>query len=202
MTNESATATDAVGATLDRAGGLVETAKLSGRFFVTCYGFDATCHGFDERLKWADTIDNLVVNVGKNLALDTLLAGSGYTVVGPFMGLISSVAFSAIAPTDTMGAHSGWTEAGGVNAPTYAAPRKTAVWNPAAGGNKSLAAALSFGMTGTGTIKGAFLLLGAGAVNTIDSNAGVLYSAGLFSGGDRSVVAGDTLNISYMVSLN
>ena len=38
MTNESATATDAVGATLDRAGGLVERAKASGRFYVTCYG--------------------------------------------------------------------------------------------------------------------------------------------------------------------
>jgi hypothetical protein len=31
-------------------------------------------------------IDNLVTTAGKNLLLDTVLAGEDYTVVGPFIG--------------------------------------------------------------------------------------------------------------------
>lgn len=150
---------------------------------------------------WTDEFENTVVTVGKNLALDTFLAGAAYTVTGPFMGLISSVSFSAISAADTMASHAGWTEAGNANAPTYTAPRKTAAWSAASGGSKSLSAALSFAITGTGTVKGAFLVYGSGAVSTIDNTSGVLFSAGLFSGGDRAVVNLDTLNISYTVSL-
>lgn len=144
---------------------------------------------------------NTVVTVGKNLALDTFLAGAAYTVTGPFMGLISSVGYSAISAADTMASHAGWTEAGNANAPTYTAPRKTAAWDAAAAGAKALSAALSFAITGTGTVKGAFMVYGTGAVSTIDNTSGTLLSAGLFSGGDRAVVNADVLNISYTLSL-
>ena len=194
MSIERADAIDAINVTITRSGGMSEAAEASGVYHVEC--FDA-----DGKLKWCDSIKNLVVTVGKNLALDAFLAGANYTVVGPFMGLISSVGFSAIAATDTMASHPGWTEAGGVNAPTYTAPRKTAAWNAAAGGNKGFSAPLQFSITGNGTIKGAFLCMGAGAVNTIDNANGTLWSAGLFTAGDRSVAGGDTINISYMASL-
>ena len=150
---------------------------------------------------WEDEFPNTVVTVGKNLALDTFLAGAAYTVTGPFMGLISSVGYSAIAAADTMASHAGWTEAGGANAPTYSGTRKTAVWSAAAGGSKSLSAALTFTFTGSGTVKGAFMVYGTGAVNTIDNTSGTLLSAGLFSGGDRLVVSTDILNVSYSLSL-
>lgn len=151
--------------------------------------------------KWSEFVDNTVVTVGKNLALDTFLAGSGYTVTGPYMGLISSTSYSAIAAADTMSSHAGWLEAGSANTPTYTTPRKTAAWSSASGGSKALSSALSFAITGTGTIKGAFIVFGSGAITQIDSTAGTLYSAGLFSGGDRAVISGDTVNVSWTGSL-
>jgi len=183
-----------VDATVIRGAGMAEECHAHGRYEVWCVGPDG-------KEKWRDTIENVVTTVGKNLALDTYLAGAAYTVTGPFMGLISSVSFSAVAAADTMASHAGWLEAGNANAPTYTAPRKTCAWSAAAAGAKALSAALSFAITGTGTIKGAFIVYGTGAVNTIDNTAGTLYSAGLFSGGDKVVSNGDTVNVSYSTSL-
>jgi len=171
-----------------------EAARAEGKYVVECIGADG-------KLKWRDTIENVVATVGKNLALDTYLAGASYTVTGPFLGLISSTSFSAVAAADTMASHSGWLEAGGANAPTYTGNRKTAAWSAASGGSKALSSALSFAITGTGTIKGCFLVYGSAAVNTKDDTNGTLYSAGLFSGGDRAVINGDTVNVSYTASL-
>ena len=194
MTDERADARECNDASVVRGSGLGELADAHGRYEVECIGADG-------KLKWRDTIENVVATVGKNLALDTFLAGLTYTVTGPFMGLISSTSYSAVAAGDTMGSHSGWLEAGGTNAPTYTGNRKTAVWSAAASGSKALSAALSFAITGTGTVKGAFLCYGSGAVNTKDSGAGTLWSAGTFSTGDKAVVNGDTLNVNYSTSL-
>lgn len=161
----------------------------------------AECYDKNGKLKWRDLFANTVVTVGKNLMLDSALAGSAYTVTGPFLGLISSVSFTAISAADTMTSHAGWLEAGNANAPTYTSPRKTAAWSAASAGSKALSAALGFAITGTGTIKGGFLNYGSGALSTIDNTAGTLFSAGLFTGGDRSVLNGDTVNVSYSVGL-
>lgn len=171
-----------------------ESCDAQGVYTIECYDKDGN-------LKWSDTAHNVVTTVGKNLALDTFLAGVAYTAVGPFMGLISSVSYSAVAAADTMASHAGWTEAGVTNAPTYTVPRKTAVWAAASAGSKALSASLSFAITGSGTIKGCFLVFGTGALSTIDNTAGTLYSAGLFTGGDRVVVNTDTVNVSYSTSL-
>jgi len=100
-----------------------------------------------------------------------------------------------------MSSHTGWLEAGGANAPTYSGNRKTCAWSAASAGAKALSSALGFAITGTGTIKGCFILFGSGALNTKDDTSGTLYSAGLFTGGDRSVISGDTVNVSYSTSL-
>lgn len=194
MQNEKASANDSNDASIIRNSMHNEKAEAHGRFFIECIGADG-------KVKWTDTAENVVTTVGKNLALDTYLEGAAYTVTGPFLGLISSTSFSAVAAADTMASHAGWLEAGNANAPTYTAPRKTAAWNAASGGSKALSAALSFAITGTGTVKGCFLVFGTGAVSTIDNTSGVLYSAGLFTGGDKSVVNTDTLNVSYTASL-
>jgi len=192
--NEDLNANENNNASLIRNSGHQEKAEAHGTYYVECIGADG-------KLKWADTIENVVATVGKNLALDTYLAGSAYTVVGPFMGLISSTSFSAVAAGDTMSSHAGWLEAGNANTPTYTAPRKTAAWSAASSGSKALSAALSFAITGSGTVKGCFLVFGSGAVSTVDNTAGTLYSAGLFTGGDKVVVNTDTLNVSYTASL-
>jgi hypothetical protein len=194
MNEERANARECSDASVIRGSGIGEHADAHGRYEIECIGADG-------KLKWRDTIDNVVATVGKNLALDTFLAGAAYTVTGPFMGLISSTSYSAVAAGDTMSSHSGWLEAGGANAPTYSGNRKTAVWSAAASGAKALSTALSFAITGTGTVKGAFLCYGSGALNTKDNTAGVLWSAGTFSTGDKAVVNGDTLNVNYSTSL-
>ena len=150
---------------------------------------------------WEDVYENTVVTVGKNLILDQSLAGSGYTVTGPYLGLISSTSFSAIAAGDTMSSHAGWLEAGNANTPTYSGTRKTASWAAASGGSKALSATADFTFTGSGTVKGSFMVLGSGAVNTIDSTAGTLLSAGLFTTGDKTVANTDVLQVSYSLSL-
>ena len=191
--DEKLIASEGVNCALTRGGGIDEKMSAHGLFHAELVR--------DGKVIWHDTFQNTVATVGKNLALDTYLAGSAYTVVGPYMGLISSTSFSAIAAADTMSSHAGWLEAGNANAPTYTSPRKTAAWSAASSGSKALSSALSFAITGTGTVKGAFLVYGSGAVTTIDNTSGTLYSAGLFSGGDRAVLNGDTLNISYTASL-
>lgn len=193
MGPEKVDAADAVGASVVRNDALAEGVHASGVYVVECIGADG-------KLKWRDEFPNTVTTVGKNLLLDTLLSGSGYSVTGPYMGLISSASWSAIAAGDTMSSHAGWLEAGGANAPTYSGSRKTVAFNSASSGSKAASAAASFAITGSGTVKGGFLVLGSGASATVENTGGTLYSAGLFSGGDRAVVNADTLNVSYAAS--
>lgn len=194
MPNEKADAQTACGATVERNAVHHEKAEAHGHYKVECYDKNGN-------LKWKDEIENVVCTAGKNAALDAYLAGSTYTVTGPFIGLISSTSFSAVNAADTMASHAGWLEAGNANTPSYSGTRKTAAWSAASGGSKALSAALSFDITGTGTIKGCFMVFGSGAVNTVDNTSGVLYSAGLFTGGDKSVVNTDTVNVTYSASL-
>ena len=192
---EQAKATDTQSASIIRTTKTNEDAYCDGFYKIDC--FDT-----NNNLKWSDSIKNVVTTVGKNFVLDTVLAGSGYTVTGPYIGLISNVSYTT-GPVvgDTMASHGGWTEAGNTNAPQYTGTRKTAVFNAASSNAKSLSSALSFAITNTGGVKGAFLVLGT-ANNIVDNTSGTLYSAGLFTNGDKAVANGDTLNISYTASLS
>jgi len=194
MQSEKLTAASHGGASISGSGVLAEEAEAHGRF--TC-----ECIGPDGEVKWSEEFDNLVTTVGKNLALDTFLAGSAYTVTGPYLGLINGSASSAVVG-DTMASHAAWLEVGGTNAPQYTAPRKTLAWSAASGGSKVTSAAASFGIITTGgTVGGCFLVFGSGALSTIDNTGGVLYSAGAFTGGSKTVAPGDTLNVTYTASL-
>lgn len=150
-----------------------------------------------EVVKSVDTFDNLVTTVGKNDALDKYLAGSAYTAAW-YMGLISSTSYSAVAAGDTMASHAGWLEAGSGNTPVYSqGARPTTAWSAASAGAKALSAALTFSFTGSGTVKGCFI----NSVATKDGTTGILLSAGLFTGGDKTVANGDSLAVSYSLSL-
>lgn len=145
---------------------------------------------------WEDDAPNTVVTVGKNYILDNALAGSAFTAAN-YLGLISSTSYSAIAAADTMSSHAGWLEAGIANAPTYSQPaRPTCAWSSASAGSKALSASLTFSITGTGTVKGAFMTTN----STKDGTTGTLISAGLFSGGDQPVVNGNSLAVSYSMA--
>jgi hypothetical protein len=147
-------------------------------------------------LKWSEPIHNLITTVGKNDLLDKYLAGSAYTATW-YVGLISSTSYSAIVAADTMASHAGWLEAGAANTPTYSnSTRIVAAWSAASAGVKALSAALGFLITGTGTVKGCFL----NSISTKDGTTGTLFSAGLFTGGDKAVANTDTLNVTYQVT--
>lgn len=174
-------------------GKLGDNLKVKGRYVFECRDKDGN-------LKWTDTIENTVVTVGKNLILDQSLAGSAYTAA-EYLGLISSASYSAISAADTMASHAGWLESGGANAPTMSSTRGSAAWSAASAGSKALSAALGFNITGTGTIKGGFMVGGSGASATVGNTGGTLISAGLFTGGDRSVITGDVVNVSYSMAI-
>lgn len=183
-------------ASVIRGGKLIEQMFASGIFRAECIR--------DGEVIWFEDYRNVVCTEGKNVALDAFLSGSAYTVVGPYMGLISSISYTAVAAGDTaaqINGSNGWKEAGNSNAPTYSGTRKTCAWSAASAGAKALSAALSYAITGTGTIKGSFVIFGTGALNTVDDTNGKLLSAGLFSGGDKVVSSGDTVNVSYSLSM-
>ena len=162
--------------------------------------YHVECRDADGKLKWNEEFPNLVVAVGKQLMLDTLLRTSGtYTTVGPFLGLINNS--TTFAAADTMTSKS-WTEL-----TTYtvggSAIRGTAVFAASTSSGStpsnvttSTATAITYTMTGSATVYGCFLVTGTGAVSTLSSTAGTLYSEGNFSTA-KTVTSGDTVSVTY-----
>lgn len=164
--------------------------------------YHVVCHDKDGNLKWEQTFPNLVVAAGKELMLDTLLSGSSYTTVGPYLGLISGSG-NTFAATDTMSSHSGWTEftnytVGG------SAVRGTASFGSATSSGSTpsnvttkTASAITYTITGGGgTVGGCFLVTGSGASSTQGNTSGTLYSAGDFATA-KVTTAGDTVSVTY-----
>jgi hypothetical protein len=193
MQNELASCGDNAVATLQANVTIPEGMGVDGHYHVECRDKDGN-------LKWEEEFPNLVVAIGKQLMLDTLLRGSAYTVVGPFLGLIgNSTTFAA---ADTMGSHT-WTEftnytVGG------SAVRGTAVFAASTSSgttpsnvSTSSATAITYTITGGGgTVYGCFLVTGTGAVSTQSSTAGTLYSEGNFAVA-KATTAGDTVSVTY-----
>jgi hypothetical protein len=172
-----------------------ETVGIEGIYHVECRDADGN-------IKWTDSFPNLVNAIGKQLMLNTLLAGTSYTTVGPFLGLIGTTS-PTFAASDTMTSHSGWTEfvnytVGG------SAVRGTAVFSAAtsAGTTPSnvttaAASAITYTITGAGgNVTGCFLVTGSGASSTLSNTGGTLYSAGAFTTA-KTTTAGDTVSVTY-----
>lgn len=145
--------------------------------------------------KWSvPVLGNLVTTEGKNDMLDKYLAGSSYTAAW-YILLIGSTSYTTgAAVTDTMASHGGWVE----DVEYSQAARPTTSWAAAANGSKTLSAACVYSINGDGTtIKGCGLT----TVSTKSGTTGVLFSAGLFTGGDKILSNGDTLNVTYTATL-
>ena len=190
MTTEKLTATDQVssGLTCNLKAG--EDAKATGLFEIKC-------HDKDGNLKWEAQSKNLVVNVGLQY-----MAGSALTSVTQittwYLGLYGAGASNTPAAGDTMSSHAGWTEVVAYsNATRVAATFATATTaNPSVVTNSASPA--TFNINGTTTVGGAFLTSGSAKSGT----TGTLFSAADFGApGDRSVVASDTLSVTYTFSL-
>ena len=190
MSIEKAKSTDTV------TSGLVAGTR-AGEELVALGRFDYECIGADGKVKWSGSSPNLVVNVGL-----AYMAGSSLTSVAAitswFIGLYGAGASNAPAAADTMSSHAGWTEnVGYSNATRVACTFVTATTaNPSVATNT--ASPSSFTINATSTLGGAFLTSGSAKSGT----AGTLFSASDFtSPGDRSVTSGDTLNVTYTMSL-
>jgi len=190
MTIEKLKATDVVSSGLTCNTKAGEAAQATGVYHVQC-------HDKDGNLKWSADSKNLVVNVGLQY-----MAGSALTSVAQittwYLGLYGAGASNTPAAGDTMSSHAGWTEV-----TTYSnANRVTASFATATTANPSVvtntASPAVFNINGTATVGGAFLT----SNNTKGGTTGTLFSAADFgSPGDRSVVSGDTLSVTYTFSL-
>jgi hypothetical protein len=189
MSSEITKIGDSFGASASYGGGSLENVGLEGVYVATCYGAD----GIE---KWSDTVENLTTNVGRASLNDAYL---GNTAAGALvMGLKGT---GSAAYTDTQASHAGWLEVGATNAPTYSGTRKTPAFSASTSANpavKTTSAAVVFAMTGSGTVAGAFINVGGSA--TIDNTTGVLFSAGDFTAGSKTVTSGDTINVTYTLS--
>lgn len=190
MQNEEVKMSDVTAALVQQNGGLSDSAKATGVYKIQC-------HDKDGNLKWEAESKNLVVNGGLQDMNAKYFTGSAYTAAW-YLGLYGAAASNNPAAGDTMSSHAGWTENttySNANRPTCTFGTPTTA-NPSVATNSASPA--TFNINGTTTVGGAFLT----SNNTKGGTTGTLYSAADFSSpGDRSVVNGDTLTVTYTLSL-
>lgn len=188
---EKAKSVDAVASSVATGGVLENAVKGGGVFHVECWDKD----GF---LKWEADAPNLVVNVGLQDMNTKYFTGSNYTATW-YIGLYGAASSNNPAAGDTAAVHGGWTEVTDYSQSTRpAATFGTATTaDPSVISNSGSPAA--FSINNTVTVGGAFLI----SNNTKGGTTGILFSAADFqSPGDRAVVNGDTLTVTYQFSLD
>lgn len=160
--------------------------------------FTVQCHDKDGNLKWQAEKHNLVVNVGLKDMNDKYFTGSSYTAAW-YIGLYGAGASNTPAASDTMSSHAGWTEVTAYSQATRPAATFAAATTADPSVITNSASPATFSINGTTTVGGAFLT----SNNTKGGTTGILFSASDFqSPGDRSVVNGDTLTVTYTFSLD
>ena len=189
---------DIAGASVGKHSGTDEVFGIQGYYQATCYDKDGN-------IKWQDVAPNLVTAVGKQALFDFYFGATGTaggTASGVnYLGLCGGTATYTAA--DTMASKT-WSEVGGATAPAYTGNRQSINWTAASSTGTSpsnvtskTGAALTFTFTSGGTVNGCFINGGASASATKDSTTGVLYSAGNFTGGSKTVANTDTLTVTY-----
>jgi len=190
MFNDKVKSKDVASSSLVAGGSAADSASAKGVYKIQC-------HDKDGNLKWEDEAPNLVVNVGLQDMNAKYFTGVAYTATW-FLGLYGSGATNSPAAGDTMSSHAGWTEVVAYSqatrpACTFGTPTTA---NPSVATNSASPA--TFSINATTTVGGAFLT----SNSTIGGTTGTLYSAADFSApGDRAVTNGDTLSVTYTLSL-
>jgi hypothetical protein len=186
---ENSKSSEIVAGTTARKTGFVEGMSAGGVFTVTCVDKDGN-------EKWVDIAPNLVVNVGLQDMNTKFFSGSAYTAAW-YVGLVNGTsATTTFSGGDTLATHAGWTEN-----TSYGGNRKAATFGAATLADPSninnATSTASFTMNATATIAGAFL------TNVATGSTGLLFSESDFqSPGDRSVVSGDVLLVTYSFNLD
>jgi len=168
----------------------MEKMSASGRFHVLCYDENGN-------LKWEESNNNLVVNTGIQYMAGTALTSVAQVTIWN-IGLVTGPGSgTTYAAGDTMSSHAGWTEFTGYSQATRVAVTfaTATTANPSVVTNSASVAV--FSINAGGTVAGAFLTSGSAKSGT----SGTLFSGSDFTGGDRTVVNGDTLNVTYTFSL-
>lgn len=168
-----------------------ELAKATGQYLVECFDKDG-------KLKWTAESKNLVVNVGLQYMAGVALTSTAQITTW-YVGLYGAGASNTPAATDTMSSHAGWTEVTDYSESTRVAATFAAATNANPSVVTNSASKAQFTMNATTTVGGAFLTSGSAKSGT----TGTLFSAADFqSPGDRSVVSGDILLVTYTFSLS
>ena len=191
MTTEKLKVTDHISSGLIAGTKSGEQATATGVYYVEC-------HDKDGKLKWSAESKNLVVNAGLAYMAGTALT-SVTQITTWYIGLDGAGASNTPAAGDTMSSHAGWTEV----VPYSNATRVAATFVTATTANPSVvtnaASPATFTINATSTVGGAFLTSGSAKSGT----TGTLFSAADFAApGDRSVVSGDILSVTYTFSLS
>jgi len=189
MSIENSKSSEVVAGSVERKTGFVEDLSAGGVFTVTCMDKDG-------HEKWVEIAPNLVVNTGLQDMNTKFFTGAAYTAAW-YVGLVNGTsATTTFSGGDTLATHVGWEENS-----SYTGNRKAATFSAATLADPSninnSASTASFTMNANAQV-----IAGALVASVDTGTSGVLFSAGNFTGGDKTVDSGDTLSVTYSFSLD
>jgi hypothetical protein len=185
---ENLTIANQSNATVTRGSGVSDVLNLHGVFEFECFDKDGN-------LKWKDIGYNTVSNQGKNGMMDTYLGLSPALASAWYMSLVTA----GTATTSSTYATPIVTEI----TSSIVATRPTVAWSAASAGSKA-ATTTAFSIIGSATITGNMLVTATSNGSVIANTAGtggIFFSGAAFSGGSKAVTSGDTLNVTYSLSI-
>lgn len=151
------------------------------------------CRDKDGNLKWVEEFENLVTTAGLNDAVSQYFKGSAYTAAF-YVGLTSAT--PTVAAGDTMSSHSGWTE---VTAYSESVRQTLTLGSVSGGSANNSASKARFTINANGTsFGGGFLTTN----STKGGTTGTLYGVGAFTGGDKTLSNGDTVDVTVTVTFS
>lgn len=158
--------------------------KVSGVF---SFHYQVECER-DGRIIWSDEFYNTTVNEGLDELLDRCFNSSGYTSAD-YVGLVDGTptfnagdTLASMTPTEVTAYSEGARQA----------------YSPGAASSQSVTnsgSKASFSINGSATIGGAFIC------DASTGTSGTLIGGAAFSGGNRSVQSGDTVNVTVTCTM-